>query len=350
MHVYLGVYSVLAIAGLSLSGRSQKTFVLFAALFLLWFMGARYWVGCDFYGYLMRFNQTDENVSIGELVQHFEEPGFWLLTSLVKSYGLSYMWLNVFASAIMLICFVLFARSHRDSGMVMALLFPVIIVQLGMSGIRQGLATGFLMVASLAWMRGNKIWTALWILLGAQFHASVIMFLPLALLAGRRISTIRMIAAVLIIGPIAVFLIGDRFETYSSRYIGTDISSGGALIRYVLILIPALGFSLYWRRLAANFPEVFDLLKLFSIISYSLMPVAIFSSILLHRMNYYIMPFSILTFVYVSRVALRSNDRVFVRSIPAVLYGGYSFFWFLSSTHADRCYIPYQTFAAQPAF
>ena len=345
MLVYIGIFSVLTFAGLAVSDRQAKPYLILALLFMLWFMGARYQVGCDFTGYLNRFQNTPTNWTYRQFIENLEEPGFWLLTHYVKSNDLPYMWLNVFASLLMVACFYVFCREHRNRAMLLALLFPVIIIQLGMSGIRQGIATGFLMVSSVAWMRGSRIWVAIWLILGAQFHASVVMFLPLAFIAGKRVSTARLAVALALGTPAAVFLLGDRADTYSSRYIGTDITSGGALFRYVLIMIPAVFFLLYQRRLAKAFPDSYELMKLFTLISFSLIPVAIFSSILLHRMNYYIMPFSILTFSYLSLIAFRGTSRLLVRALPALTYGSYSTLWFLTSRHADSCYIPYQSYS-----
>ena len=345
MTVYLGVFGALFLGGLSVSDRNSRIYLFLVFTFLLWFMGARYYVGCDFGGYFHRFLYTPADWSFSEIITHLDEPGFWLLTSHIKAQELSYMWLNVFASFLILCCFWIFLRAHRDRAMILALLFPVIILQLSMSGIRQGLAVGFLMVASVAWMRGKRLWTAAWILIGAQFHASVLMFLPIVLVAGKSVSTPRLIAAAAILGPVAVFLMSDRLETYADRYLDSDITSGGALIRYTLIMIPALFFVKYRRRLAEVYPEYYEFLKLVAVFSWSLLPVAVFSSILLHRVNYYIMPFSIVLFVYLSRVAYQGTSRTLVRALPGVTYGLYSTMWFLTSSHADRCYLPYNSYS-----
>lgn len=345
MFVYIGIFALLTLAGLEVSDRKSKPYLISVCLFLLWFMGARYQVGCDFTGYLNRFLWTPTHLTALDFIQNYEEPGFWLLSHYVISNDLSYMWLNLLASFIMVTCFYIFCREHKNRVMILALLFPVVIVQLGMSGIRQGIATAFLMVSSVAWMRGGRVWTAVWILVGAQFHASVITFFPLALIAGRRLSTQRLFGALVIGVPVAVYLLGGRLDTYSDRYIGTDVTSGGALIRYTLIMIPAVFFIRYRRQLEASFPHAYELMKLFTLISFALIPVALFSTIMLHRMNYYIMPFSILTFSYLSLIAFPGENRSFVRALPALTYGTYSTLWFLTSRHADSCYLPYQSYS-----
>jgi len=203
------------------------------------------------------------------------------------------------------------------------------------------------MTAAVPFLRGSRLGTAGWIVLGMQFHASVIMFLPIALVAGRQVHPLRLIAAVGLLTPVAALLLADRLEVYQDRYIdqvGGAITSGGGLIRFALILIPALFFVLYRRRLRAAFPEHYDLTKLYTLISFALIPVAMMSSIILHRLNYYVMPFSIVTFVLLARAIFPPGQRLVGRMLPMLVYGVYSVSWFLTSAHAQGCYVPYRNY------
>lgn len=350
MHIYLGIFAVLSLLGLSVPDRKATPFLILSGVFLLWFMGGRYYVGCDFASYLARFENTLTELSYKQTVLA-PEAGFQFLIASVKALGLPYVWLNVCASLILLICMLFFCRAHRSPLMVLALLFPIVIVQLGMSGLRQALAVGFLMAASVPFMQGNRVWTGVLILVGAQFHASVIIFLPMAFLAGRPISAPRILAALMVLSPVAAYLLADRLEVYSERYIDEvsgAISSGGGRIRFVLMLIPALFFMRFHARVRAKFPHVYGLLKLFVLITLSLIPVAVLSSIALHRLNYFVMPFSILTYVYLSFAIFPASERTIGRLLPVLIFGSYSIAWFLTSRHADICYLPYQNYSLAP--
>jgi hypothetical protein len=195
------------------------------------------------------------------------------------------------------------------------------------------------MLAFNAFSKKEKIWTAIWILVGMQFHASVVMFLPMALLAGREVNTTRLFLALVILGPIASLLLMDRFDTYESRYIEGDVTSGGAIIRYMLLVLPVPFFIRYSGKLRNTFPEVYPLLKFGVILIVSLAPLVVVSSIALHRLNYYVLPLSILLCVYLGAIIL--NRSIYGHLLVVLVYGGYNFFWFLSSSHAARCYLPY---------
>ena len=342
MLVYLGTYTGLALSALGLPRQAAIFFFLISSVFLVWFMGFRYETGCDYHAYLLRWITFSPPTSLSQVFQG-EEAGFALLVWSVKAIGLDYTWLNVAASIILVFCYVKFASAHRFAPLVLALLFPVIIVQLGMSGIRQALAGGFLMLAFNAFIRRQKLWTAIWVLIGMQFHASVVMFLPLALLAGRDVSMERLAVSLAVLGPVASLLLANRFDTNHERYIEQvhgAIISGGAVIRYALVALPVPFFFLYQKKLKAFFPEVYPLLKLMSLLIISLSPLVFISSIALHRINFYIMPGSILLCVYVG--ALISEKYIKGHWITVIAYGSYSFFWFLLSRHAELCYVPYE--------
>lgn len=344
MFVYLGIFSLFGVLATATRERQAAPVLFMMSVFLVWFMGFRFEVGCDYWGYYHRWVHFREASSLGELIQE-NEPGFNGLMALIKGMGLDYYWLNVAVSAILVACYAVFARAHRFSLLILALLFPVIIVQLGMSGIRQAIAGGFLMVASVSFVKGSRVWTAFWILVGMQFHTSAIIFLPLALLAGRDVSTARLALAVVVLGPAAAFLLADRFDTYADRYIeqayGTVTASGG-IVRYALVLIPALFFPAFRKPLKLQFPDVYPFLKLTVLVILALAPLIALSTVALHRMNYYVMPFSILLFVYLGAVAFRQDKRIVGAFLALLAYGAYSTLWFLTSSHAASCYIPYQ--------
>lgn len=339
MYVYLAVYAVIAAQALSRVRTGGRVFFIFSGVFLVWFMGFRYETGCDYYGYFHRWINFDSSLSFFELTVA-GELGFASLMYLVKSMGLSYIWFNVIVSAILVSCYIRFSSWHSYGPVILALLFPIVIIQLGMSGIRQALAGGFLMLAFNAFARGEKLWVAGWILTGAQFHASVAVFLPIVVLAGGAVTSLRLTAAVILLSPISAFVLGDRLSVYEDRYATGEVTSGGALIRYALLALPVPLFFRFRHRLKMLFPEVYPLLKLGVILIVSLAPLVIFSSIALHRLNYYVFPLSILIFVYVGAVlSKRPSDG---HGLAILAYGSYSFLWFLSSRHAQSCYVPYE--------
>jgi len=346
MILYLSIYIILVTIGLFVKKRSEHTTTIVILIFLLWFMGGRYYVGNDYYGYMMRFENMDDTVRLSDIYS-FDEGGFRLLVSLIKNYGLDYVWLNVLASAIILIGYYVMLKNIYKPLMVLALSFPVLILQLGMSGIRQGIAVSILMIAFTSFINNKKTLYVLWVILASQFHTSAIMFLPLVYLIDKKVTNIRMILAFAILAPVSIALLGDRVDVYQNRYVDQiygEVSAGGVYYRYLLILIPSVLFFKNKDIIRKQFSVEYNLLLLFSIMSIVVAPLGLVSTVILHRMIYYLMPVSIISFVYVTYYMSRCTGAKYAMIYPAIIYGVYSASWFILSRHALVGYMHYRNY------
>lgn len=342
MQVYLTLYAGLSAISLLPRGRGTWATALFVGAGLVVFMGFRDHVGCDYTGYLSRYDYDSVHLTWGNLAER-HEWGYAALTRVALDLGADYTQFLALASAILVVCYLIFARAHGDPLLILALLFPVIILQLGMSGLRQALAVGFLMVGSVSFVRAQRWQTAAWVVVAAQFHSSAIIFLPMAWIAGRDVSVARILAALIVLGPFAVWGMSARLDTYADRYgdLGS-VTSGGAVFRYALVMIPVVAFPAFRANLRWSAPEIYPMLQLFALVCAALAPLVFVSTIGLHRLVFYVMPFSILIFVYLTRVAVIPGQQGLARALPLAAYGAYSALWFATSSHAHKCYIPYQ--------
>jgi len=332
--------------GVALQRRNDQILVaILCMLFLLLFMGTRYYVGCDYTGYLNRYEETSIHTPLTGAFA-LPEWGFELIVIGVVTSGLDFVWVNIVSSAIMLCCWFYFIRQFPNPLMILALLFPVIIMQLGMSGLRQALSVSFVMVASISFINQKRLATAFWILFAAQFHSSAYILLPLAALAGARISFGRLTWTAVALLPIALFLLGDRIDTYQDRYIEQiygDQSSGGAVFRYFLVLIPTVLFFLNLQKMEEAFPRYHGLLTIFNLATISAAPLIFLSTFALHRFSFYLMPFSIVTFICVIRVMFKPEDLRLGLLLPPAVYAVYAIGWQTLSGHYQSCYVPYQS-------
>ncbi|MFP8781174.1 EpsG family protein [Hydrogenophaga sp. RWCD_12] len=348
MTVYLSIFLAMAFLGLMVKTRGQQDGALaVVGVFLLLFMGTRNDTGCDFRAYSARFMNLYHDPSYLSYVTQ-EEPGFHWLNLLVHDLGLSYMWLNVFGSLIFLVCLIRFVRLAPAPMLLMAIMFPVVILQLGMSGLRQALATAFLLQAMISFVHVRRINVGLWILVAAQFHHSAYLFLPLAMMAGRRFSVPMAVAAVAFLGPASVFLLGDRADVYSDRYVEQiygENSSGGAVLRYALAVLPCVLFEFHTKRMRALFPKLYPLLRVSSLMTIALAPIGLLSTVALHRMTFYVLPVDLL--IFICTVMTMPKPKVLSREwlyAPAGVLLTYLVGWFTLSSHSTICYVPYESF------
>lgn len=347
MIVYLGIFFVAAFFSVALPGRQLNWLLaLMFGMFLVFFAGTRYYVGCDYVGYLLRFERIDSFWSWAELFAR-EEPGFNGLMSAVKNSGIDYGGFILVMSSIYVFCMLRFSSLALSPLKFLVLALPVLMIQLGMSGMRQAMALGFLMLSFVSFTNEKKVMTAIWIVIAAQFHTSAIVFLPMAFLAGKHLSLKRILAGLIVMGPIVVFLIQDRLGVYSDRYIEQihgENSASGAWFRYALVLLPFIMLAVWYRQVEERFPRHIELLRLFMLITFFLAPVGFLSSVALHRLVFYVMPISIITLLCVTdTLAHMSRYRLFPLSFPFVMYGAYILVWFSFSSKASSCYVPYQS-------
>jgi hypothetical protein len=331
--------------------KSQRSVYGAVLAFLFLFMGWRYEVGCDFRGYLNRFESVSPTAD-PLLYLEREEAAFQFITALIRTSGWDYVWLNVISTALILSGFVVFLRVFVRPVTMLATMFPIAILQLSMSGIRQGIAAAMLMAAASPFIRGQRIRAALLILLGSQFHTSVLIFLPLAFVAGRTITVARLIRVTVLLTPVALYMMGGQVEEYSNQYIQKiygEVSSNGAIFRYIFVLVPAVIFLTNWTKFKAMMAEDiarFNLFATFSSVIVVMAPLAVVSSLALHRMTFYVLPFAVVMLVYQSYV-YRLYPILGRFHLPIIMSITYFAFWSLLSRHATACYIPYQSYIFQ---
>jgi hypothetical protein len=90
---------------------------------------------------------------------------------------------------------------------------------------------------------------------------------------------------------------------------------------------------------------MYELFRVFSLVTFAILLVAAISTVAFHRLLYYVLPVSLLMFVSVTMVLpQRRNISGQFLIIPVLLLGVYMIGWFSLSRHADYCYVPYQSY------
>jgi hypothetical protein len=346
MYLYFLIYAVAAGLAYMLRSRGDSRVVayLFAA-FLVFFAGSRVDVGCDWDSYVNRFLYGYPDV--GWLAYFRQGEGaFTSLNVIVRNMGYEFSVVVFLCAVIYTFGLVRFSALAQRPLAFLALSFPILVLQLGMSGLRQAMAAAFLMLALRSFVEKRRLWMVAWIVVASQFHTSAIMFLPVVFLIGRKVSAKRMALSVLLIGPLVALLLENRLEVYNTRYIDEaygEMSSSGAWYRYVLTLLPFLFFVAKRKLVETRYPKLFELLRLFAYIAFALAGVGAFSSVALHRLTFYVMPVSILAFLCVSESIFDRGSRRVGMAVPFMVYGLYLVSWFSLSGHAADCYVPYQS-------
>lgn len=311
-------------------------------LLLFLFSAYRFEVGCDWGGYMGHFFAQSYS-SLGEALSK-REPLYWALVEGVHGLGLSYPWVNVATSAIFFAGVHVLARRQRDPLGFLVLLFPILIINMPMSGIRQGAAIGLMCIAFCAFIDRRVIWFTLWTVIAAGFHNSALIFLLLIPLVGGEYTRRRLALAALLAIPGGLALVmGSSGEVAASRYIGTGIDAQGAAFRVGVLTLSALAFFLLLRKpWKQAFPEDYKLVSIAGLIMLALIVLLPVSTVIADRLAYYMVPLQALIFARIPYLPIRK-----VRSLYAIApYLGLTLVflvWTALSAHFHYCYLPYQT-------
>ena len=340
---YYLVYASLLLCGLLSSGRPSNRVALYylCLVGLFFFVGFRYKVGCDWDGYLNIFNTTRRHTL--EMSLQTGEPAFDAVNVFLHYYELEYPYINVIASAGFFLGLNALARRQPDRLGVLILAFPVLILNLAMSGIRQGIAVGIMCFAYNAFVDRRPVRYVLLVVFAAQFHHSALTFLTLAPFAWGAVSRAKIVLAGLLALPGAYFLLsGGTFDHYLKEYAGQSaVVAAGAPFRSAFLALPGAIFLLFlarkWREQSI---KDYLLVRLSSYMMMAMLPLSFFWSVIGDRFGYYLYPIQL---VILARLPLLVTGRYSTTAAfaPYAAEALLLVTWVEFSALYPRCYEPY---------
>src|SRR4051794_25757029 len=191
-------------------------------------IGLRWKIGPDWDAYLDQFNYT--KLWSPEQAMTHVEPGYFMLNWLVHQFGGQFWVLNLICGTVFTAGLTAFCLRQPNKWLAFLVAFPYLVIVIAMSGNRQSLALGFLFFAFNAFERSRINWFVVLVLAAALFHGSILLILPLCLLAYTRNGLHRIILFALV-AVIGVYFFRDVFVIYARRYSSDAIQSSGIAYR-----------------------------------------------------------------------------------------------------------------------
>lgn len=338
--VLSGIFLLKYVAGTSRSHVQLAYW--FALIFLFVFSAFRFEVGCDWSGYLNQY-YVYSAVPLAALAQQ-AEPLWVGLFSLQTLWDLDYPWINVASSVIFFAGAHVMARRQPNPIAFLVLLFPVLIINMPMSGIRQGAAIGVMFIAFMAFVNRALVRFVVLVFVAAAFHSSAMVFMLLAPLVIGKFSRGRLFLAAILALPGAFFLSGsEEAGVAASRYINSGVDAAGALFRVGALGLSGIYFLWFLRRKwERNFPADFSLAMIGSLMMVGALVLVPVSSVLADRLAYYLIPVQVLILARIPYFQWRSNRQLHTVFPYALLFLMFVVWTSLSGLF-DQCYRPYQT-------
>lgn len=344
LNIYVSIFGLLALLRYALQGHEKLRMQLYPFLFfgLFVFSAFRFEVGCDWSGYFYQWTQQKNSTFALALLD--PEPVWWALIHAVQSLGLSYLWLNIASSAIFFLGVYVLAQRQPDPFGFLVLLFPILIVNMPMSGIRQAAAIGLICIAFAAFIDKKIFWFTAWTLLASTIHNSAIVFFLLIPLVGGKYTRKRLLLAVILAIPGALVLLnGEAADQTTTRYINAGNEAAGAVFRIGLLLITSFSYFLFiQRKWKSKFPEDYKLVSVGALMMCGIIAILPVSSVISDRFGYYLIPIQIIIFARIPYFRIQ-NSKAFYSAVPYLGLGLVLIIWTALSSHFAQCYVPYQT-------
>lgn len=321
--------------------RGRTDGLYWAALLSLFVISAFRWqVGCDWDGYELHYIERPGQTFYDILSKR--EPGYWYLVDLLYRWGLPYYSLNVATSAVFFAGFHQLARRQPDPLGFLVLAFPILILNMPMSGIRQGAAIGLVCIAFVAFIDRQPVRYVVWVLIASLVHASALAFLPMVTFIRGGFTQRNLVIGTLLALP-GLYLIGtsDAADVAVTRYVGTGVESFGAQYRIGLLVMTAFAyFGLAYRTWFRRFPEDHALVSIGAALMLVTGALVLVSSTIADRLGYYLVPFQLMIFARLPFL-FRGPSRDLISFAPYLLLAFVFVVWSQSSRHFALCYVPY---------
>ncbi|MEQ5801962.1 EpsG family protein [Halomonas sp. H10-9-1] len=327
---------VLAIRRLSSASQSPVWWMV-GALFAL-AIGLRFQVGGD-WGAYMRYFDNAEGMSLLEVLAD-GDPGYSLLNWLVTQLGGNIYWVNLFCGVVVMAGLVVFSRRQPLPWLALLVAVPYLIVVVAMGYTRQSTALGFVLLGLVA-LGDNRVRIfVVWVLVGAAFHKSAVLMLPVAGLAAsqNRLSSLAWAGAASLIG--GYLFLFDSVDRLWTNYVEADYQSQGGLIRVLMNAVPAVLFLLLNRYMRLSQAEQ-RLWWWMSVLAIACLPLVVMSSTATDRVALYLIPLQVFVFARLHLVTRDSLRRAYIVTGVVAYYAAVLAVWLLFASHSSS-WLPYR--------
>jgi len=295
-------------------------------------MGFRHEVGGDWFVYLPHFLDA-KAASFREMLA-WGDPGYNGLNWLFARIGGSIYWVNFVCASALMAGTVVFCRRQPNPWLALVAAVPYMLIVVGMGYTRQAGALGFALLGLSALGAGRVRAFVVWIIVGALFHKSAVLLLPIAALASSRN---RLLTVTLILATTALtyyLLLADSAERLWVNYVQADMQSEGGPVRVMMNALPATLLLVFRRRLVPDAVErrLWCWLAVFAL---ACLPLVGLASTAVDRVALYLIPLQLFVFARLPRLASTTRTRTPLVLAIIAYYGAVQFVWLNFATHAQ---------------
>ncbi|OZC34914.1 hypothetical protein B9Q17_09910 [Marinobacter vinifirmus] len=336
--LFLAIPVGVIVANLRFNERSKVWAWAMVWMFFSFAIGLRFEVGGDWNAYIRLLQVQDGKTFWSALTAG--DPGYYALNWLVAQLGGSIYLVNTICGMVFMAGVVRFARSQPLPWLALLVSVPYMIIVVGMGYTRQSVALGLVLISLVSLTNGKIRWFVFWVMIGASFHKSAILMLPLAALSAtsNRFWSLFWISLMSLLG--GYLFVFDSAEELWVNYVEADLHSQGGLVRVLMNAIPAmlfLGFRSYFL-LSESERKLWFWMSLLALIC---IPLVIISSTATDRVALYLIPVQVFVFSRFPFIVSDPRQRGLITLAVVGYYILVQAVWLLFATNAAK-WLPYQ--------
>ncbi len=302
-------------------------------------IGLRHQVGADWFNYLAIYQAAIE-MPFTETVG-LSDPGYMLLNWFSALFGTEIYMVNLVCAAIVMTGVISFSRRQPLPwlALLVAVAYTLVVVAMGYT--RQGVAIGFELLALVALIDGRLGRFVFCILLGALFHKTLLVMLPIGFLATSQNSYRTVFFGTLVCIGLGFTILAEQYASLWLNYVENPMVSDGGPVRVAMNALPAFIWVLFRKKFISSTKSEYKLWMIMAILSFACIPLVLFASTAVDRIALYFIPLQLYVFSNFHRLF---PDRM-LRSVAvlAVILGYGTVLWvWLSFGTFSFAWLPYQ--------
>lgn len=312
-------------------------------------VGWRHEVGGDWGNYVANLHAASNQIHDFDWWKG--DPGYRFLEWLAIQNDWGIYGVNLIGGALFTFGLLHFCRELPRPWLALTVSVPYLVIILGMGYSRQGVALGCLMAGLVGLGRGQLVTFLVWTVLGATFHKSAVLLLPMAALASTQNRIWASIWVGLVVAMAYTLLLEDSVDALRINYIEAEYQSEGALVRLLMNALPAAVLLVLYRRFALTLPQQ----RLWYWMAWaSLALLALYfvspSSTAVDRVGLYLLPLQLMVFAQLPEVLghPRAANQGWVVAVLGY-YAAVQFVWLNFATHAFA-WLPYRFYPLEGLF
>jgi hypothetical protein len=268
------------------------------------------------------------------------DPGYNLLAWFMADTGLGFFGVTVVSAAAFITGLFVFAFRQPNPWLGVAVAVPYLVIVVGMGYMRQAVALGFIFWGLSRLERGDFKSYVVLVALGATFHTTAIIMIPLGMFIRQQGKLLRGLAIGLLLYGVWDASLAQRADDLWENYVGAQMESQGAMIRVMMNVVPALIFLYYRKEWQKYFPN-YHLWLILALGAVAAVPLVGYASTAVDRMSLYATPLQVAVF---SRLPLLVGNLRSGSSVVLMVVAGYAlvlFVWLNFAGHSGW-WLPYR--------